>query len=266
LHGGVYIPFINCYSGKEMRNLFLPPDCVRNGHVILTGDSLHYLKNVRRVQRGDTLWAVIGERRYHLVVSSVARDEILCSIESEREVQPSDLVSITVYQGLLKGSKMDRVVARLAELGVRAFVPMITERSVPSASSDSRMERWKRLASEGAKVTGQEHCMTLSHPMTFPETLKNLNKGLNGVIILFCVENFQFHLTSYLQSLHTADGMHLQEHHFHLFFGPEGGFSLQEVEHACGGGGVPVSMGPFVLKSDTAAIVGTGFIRLYYAY
>jgi 16S rRNA (uracil1498-N3)-methyltransferase len=249
-----------------MRNLFLPPDCVRNGYVILAGDALHYLKNVRRVQRGDTLWAVIGKRRYHLVVSSVARDEIRCSIESEREVKPSDLVSITVYQGLLKGSKMDRVVAQLAELGVRAFVPIITERSVPSMSSDNRMDRWKRLASEGAKVTGQEHCMTLFHPMTFPETLKNLNKGINGVIILFCVENFQFHLASYLQSLFTVDGMPLQEHHFHLFFGPEGGFSLQEVEHASVCGCVPVSMGPFVLKSDTAAIVGTGFIRLYYAY
>jgi 16S rRNA (uracil1498-N3)-methyltransferase len=158
---------------------------------------------------------------------------------------------------------MDRVIAGLAELGVCAFVPMITERSVPSASSGNRMERWKRLASEGAKVTGYEHCMTLAHPMTFKETLKNLNKDCNGVIILFCVEHIQFHLISYLQSLCPADGMHLQERQFHLFFGPEGGFSLQEVEHACSCGGVPVSMGPFVLKSDTAAIVGTGFIRLY---
>ena len=251
---------------EHMRNLFLPQDCVRNGHVILQGDTLHYLKNVRRVRRGDSLQAVIGKRRYQLVVSSVSSDEIRCSIESERQVKPSDLPSITVYQGLLKGSKMDRVVARLAELGVYSFVPVITERSVPSTSSGNRMERWKRLASEGAKVTGHEDFMTLSSPLAFSEALKNLNKDLNGVIILFCVENYQFHLTSYLQSLNTAECAGLQDKHFYLFFGPEGGFSVQEVEYACNCGGAPVSMGPFVLKSDTAAIVGTGFIRLYCAY
>ena len=251
---------------EHMRNLFLPQNCVRNGHVIIKGDRLHYLKNVRRVRSGDSLQAVIGKKRYHLLVLSVNSGEIMCRIEGEREAKPSDLPSITVYQGLLKGSKMDRVVARVAELGVHSFVPVITERSVPYNSSSNRIERWNRLAVEGAKVTGNEDCMTLCSPLSFHEVLKNLNKDLNGVIILFCVDFYQFHLLSYLQSLTTSDGVGLQDKHFYLFFGPEGGFSPQEVEYACNCGGAPVSMGPFVLKSDTAAIVGTGFIRLYCAY
>ena len=126
---------------EKMKNLFLPRECVQNGQVILRGDAFHYLKNVRRVKHGDTLWAVVDNRRYHLTVSSVNWDEIRCSIECEREVKTSDLISIKVYQGLLKGSKMDRVVARLAELGVDNFVPVMTERSVPPTSSVNRMVR-----------------------------------------------------------------------------------------------------------------------------
>ena len=250
----------------HMRNLFLPQDCLKDGTVTLLGDTLHYLKNVRRVRTGDSLQAVIGKKRYVLMVLSVSSEEILCSIASEREVESPDLPSITVYQGLLKGSKMDSVVARLAELNVQRFVPLITERSIPSSSSSNRIERWKRLAAEGAKVTGNEDCMILNTPLAYHEVLKNLNKDLNGVIILFCVEQYQVHLLSYLQSLSTSADAGQRHKPFHLFFGPEGGFSLQEVEYACSCGGVPVSMGPFVLKSDTAVIVGTGFVRLYCAY
>jgi 16S rRNA (uracil1498-N3)-methyltransferase len=161
---------------------------------------------------------------------------------------------------------MDSIVSRLAELGVRHFVPMLTERSVPAASSRNRLERWKRLASQGAKITGLEDCMTLSEPLAYREALKNLNKDPNGVIILFCVEQYQFHLLSFVRSLSTSDSEEREQSHFHLFFGPEGGFSLQEIEYATGRGAASVSMGPFVLKSDTAAVVGAGFIRLYFAY
>jgi 16S rRNA (uracil1498-N3)-methyltransferase len=249
-----------------MKNLFLSTDCIRNGTVILSGKHLHYLKNVRRVRTGDLLSAVIGHTRYQLKVLSIARNAITCSIEGDARVRPADLPSISVYQGLLKGRKMDRVIASLAELGVYAFVPLITERSVPSESGPNRIERWRRLASEGAKVSGHESLMDVSLPMTLTEALKGLNKDENGGIIIFCVEDFQFHLASYLQSLLATHVVHMQEWHFHLFFGPEGGFSAHEVEVACGFGCTPVSMGPFVLKSDTAAIVGAGFIRLYCAY
>ena len=249
-----------------MKNLFLTTDCIRNGTVIISGEQLHYLKNVRRVGVGDHLSAVIGHRRYQLKVSSVARNAITCNIEDERSVQPADLASISVYQGLLKGRKMDRVVASLAELGVYAFVPLITERSVPSDSGPNRIERWRRLALEGAKVSGHESLMNVSLPLTLTEALKSLNKDENGVIIIFCVENFQFHLAFYLQSLFSTHAAHMQERQYHLFFGPEGGFSAHEVEVAGGFGGIPLSMGPFVLKSDTAAIVGAGFIRLFCTY
>jgi 16S rRNA (uracil1498-N3)-methyltransferase len=218
------------------------------------------------VKPGDSLTAVIEKRWYSLLVLSVSSEEIRCRIEDARDVRSSDLPGITVYQGLLKGSKMDSIVSRLAELGVQRFVPMLTERSVPVMSSSNRIERWRRLAAQGAKVTGCEDCMTVSDPLTYHETLKNLNKELNRVIILFCVEQYQFHLLSYVRSLHTSDDADSDRNHFHLFFGPEGGFSLQEIEYASQCGAASVSMGSFVLKSDTAAIVGTGFIRLYFAY
>jgi len=242
----------------DVRNLFLPEESLQGCQVIVRGDAFHYLKHVRRIQRGDNLHAVIGERRYDLSVASVDRDRIICEIEKQRAARVEGGVCIRVYQGLLKQRKMDIVVTKLAELGVEALVPLITERTVPPGSSEARVERWRKLVREGAKVSGIERLMSVCPPREMKDALKGLNKGENGVIILFCTEHARGHLKTYLESLPSVTYGCV-----HLFFGPEGGFTEREVAMVTGLGGLPVTMGPLVLRSETAAIVGTGFVRLY---
>jgi 16S rRNA (uracil1498-N3)-methyltransferase len=116
----------------------------------------------------------------------------------------------------------------------------------------------KKLASEGAKVSGTEQLMEIGRAVHLSDVLKGLNKGPNGVIILFCTGNTQYHVRFYLNSLPEAPARR-----FHLFFGPEGGFSEHEVELVKSAGGISVTMGSLVLRSETAAIVGTGFVRLF---
>jgi 16S rRNA (uracil1498-N3)-methyltransferase len=242
-----------------VKNLFLPETCLQGGKVIITGDTLHYLKYVRRVRRGEALHAVIGTRRCELVVSAVERARIVCAVGEERGVRIESAVPIRVYQGLLKQRKMDLVAVKLAELGVEALVPLLTDRTVPPGSGEGRLERWRRLAREGAKVSGTEKLMSVYAPRPLEQVLKGLNKGENGVIILFCTDCTVVHLRTYLEAL-SSGGVAC----FHLFLGPEGGFTEHEAVRVTEKGGLPASMGPLVLRSETAAIVGTGFIRLFY--
>jgi 16S rRNA (uracil1498-N3)-methyltransferase len=243
----------------DVKNLFLPESCVQNGTVIITDDALHYLKNVRRLRKGETFHAVIGTRRCELIVSAVERARIVCAIGEKRGVRTEGAVPIRAYQGLLKQRKMDMVAVKLAELGVEVLVPLLTDRTVPPGSGEGRLERWNRLAREGAKVSGTEELMSVEAPRPLEQVLKGLNKEENGVIILFCTECAAVHLRAYLEAL-SPGGIGC----FHLFFGPEGGFTKHEAELVRESGGVLASMGPLVLRSETAAIVGTGFIRLFY--
>jgi 16S rRNA (uracil1498-N3)-methyltransferase len=244
---------------KEMKNLFLPDTSVQGGKVIIEGDAFHHLKHVRRVRGGEALHAVVGRCRYDLTVSAVERTRIVCSIEAKRGVKADSGVPIRVYQGLLKQRKMDTVAVKLAELGVAELIPVLTERTVPPGSGAGRVERWRKLAREGAKVAGTETPMSVLEPRPLQQVLKSLNKGINGVIILFCTEHATVHLRTYLESL-TTDGIG----DFNLFFGPEGGFTEQEAALVAELKGVCVTMGPLVLRSETAAIVGTGFVRLFH--
>ncbi len=243
-----------------MRNLFLDEDSLHGSEVHVEGENFHYLKNVRRIRTGEGFNAVIGDRRYSLKVSRIDRGRIICTVEALSRLEDQGRVAISVYQGVLKAKKMDFTISKLAELGVRLFCPLLTERTVPYSVSENRQQRWAKLARESSKVSGFEHAMQVIQPRALDEACSSLRSYGEGVIIVFSTEQECIHLKSYLDTCDPS-GSHV----FHLFFGPEGGFSVSEVETVRRAGGIAVSMGTFIMKSETAAIVGSGFIRVYYS-
>jgi 16S rRNA (uracil1498-N3)-methyltransferase len=254
----LYMTETCCEAG--MKNLFLQSDSLQDRKVVIQKENYHYLKNVRRIQKGDLLDAVIDRTCYRLEVSSILDTRIECRILKQRAARNQNAVKISVYQGLLKVRKMDLVIAKLGEMEVNRFQPLITERTIPRDLGENRMHRWVKLAQEGAKITGSESIMRIAGPSRLDEVLKNLKKAENTVIIIFNTEYVQFQLRTYLESLEPKGGLHI-----HLFFGPEGGFSDREMGLAAALNAVPVTMGPSILKSETASIVGTGFIRLFFS-
>jgi 16S rRNA (uracil1498-N3)-methyltransferase len=258
-----------------MKNLFLDSSCLKCGRVIVEGDYCHYLKNVRRIRSGDVVRAIIGGMRYTLRAAGIEQKAVAFDIVEIRKALAEGYVPIRVYQGLLRTSKMDLVVAKLSELTVEELVPLGAERSV-SRAARGRAERWARLAREGAKVTGIERLMRIGEPVGVGEAARLIGEApdaavfqpgpgelrplRSGVSFVFCPGPDSAHVREVL------DGMSRRaDVSFHLFFGPEGGFSTQELGLLREAGAIPVSMGDFVLRSETAAIVGTGFVRLYSA-
>ena len=242
-----------------MKNLFLDSKCLQGSKVVINGDRSHYLKNVRRLQEGSRLETIIGNKRYSLVVSAITKHRIICDIITQRDTQRDGWVPICVYHGLLKSTKMDLVVSKLSELGVAEFFPIKTKRAVPEISTGSeRINRWKRLAAEGAKVSGFEKAMTVHTPVRF-EGLENIVKDEKN-ILLFSTLTRGNHIKKLLENNRCS-----KNNTFHLFFGPEGDFSKDEIQKLLRLNAAPVTMGDFVLKSETASIVATGFIRLYYS-
>jgi 16S rRNA (uracil1498-N3)-methyltransferase len=242
-----------------MKNLFLDSKCLHGNRVIINGDRSHYLKNVRRLREGSRLETIIGTKKYSLVVSAILKSKIICEIVTRRDVQIYEGVPIYVYQGLLKSTKMDLVISRLSELGVSEFFPVKTERAIPGINAGiERINRWKRLAKEGAKVSGFEKTMTVHEPVMF-EKLEHIVRDESN-ILLFSTSTRGDHIKMILENSCFS------EHNgFHLIFGPEGDFSEDEIKMLLHFDVIPVTMGDFVLKSETASIVAAGFIRLFYS-
>ncbi len=242
-----------------MKNIFLDITCLRGNKVYIVGECYHYLKNVRRVRKGSKVEAVIEGEKYSLLVSNIINRNIICDIETKRDIIEEKYINIHVYQGLLKSRKMDFVVSKLSELGVEEFFPVKTERAIPKIDiKKERIDRWKKLALEGAKVSGLERVMKINNPIKFSEVDRIFERKEKKIILLFSTKAHGFHIKRLLDSLDCSKGMI-----YHLFYGPEGGFSDDEVKKIMDYHGIPVTMGNFVLKSETASILGTGFIRLF---
>lgn len=242
-----------------MKNLFLDNDCLQGSKVIIDGDRYHYLKNVRRLREGNRLETIIGDKRYSLVVSAVSKGRIICEIVTQRNTRKGERVSICVYQGLLKSTKMDFVVSKLSELGVAELFPLKAKRAIPEINASGvRIDRWRRLSAEGAKVSGFEKAMAVHAPVRFEELECIIKNEKN--ILLFSTLTKGRHIKDLLDNDCCS-----RNSRFHLFFGPEGDFTKEEFEKILLLNAVPVTMGDFVLKSETASIVATGFVRVYYS-
>lgn len=244
-----------------MRNIVLDPASLIDGRVVVDGALYHYLRNVRRLREGGRIDAVIGNTRYSLVASRILKGSIQFEIEHRRAVHEG-LVRIMVYQGLLKSRKMDLVVSKLGELGAAGFFPMKTRRSVPQINLEGeRLSRWRRLATEGAKVSGFEQVMEVHDPLPAEEAVRILkgraNENDTEAVLLFSTEVSGEPLPHAISNLHVGE-IRL----FHLLFGPEGGFSEDEIALFTGCGARVVTMGDFVMKAETASIVGTGYLRI----
>lgn len=243
------------------KHIFLDTGSKRGNRVYIGGDSFHYLKNVRRARRGTKFEAIIEEHRHQLIVTDITKTKMICDVIEYDSVKEHRGVCVYVYQGMLKSKKMDFVISKLSEIGVKTLFPLKTEHTVPAVDiGEEKMRRWVKIAEEGAKVSGSERVMHVSPPDFFHQVLPLQDKNGRNVILFFSTDDEGVHIRKTLEGIEYRAGLA-----FHLFFGPEGGFSRQEEEYAAAHHALLVSMGDFVLKAETASIVGAGFVSLYYS-
>ncbi len=135
---------------------------------------------------------------------------------------------------------------------------MICDRTVPrDVPGKSRLERWKRLASEGGKSSGILRLMKIEPPEQFLRIVENMDGKEKETAILFTPSSNYPHILDILNAdfLKTFESVN-------LFFGPEGGFTEREIEMFSRIGGNVVNMGSITLRSDTAAIIGAGMVKI----
>jgi 16S rRNA (uracil1498-N3)-methyltransferase len=150
------------------KHIFLDKGSKRGNSVFIGGHAFHYLKNVRRARPGMVFEAIIEDSRHLLRVKDIAKTEMICDIIEYGGVSEHRDVSVHVYQGMLKSKKMDLVISKLSEIGVRTLFPLKTERTVPAINvGEEKMRRWGKIAVEGAKVSGAEKVMYIHTPVFF---------------------------------------------------------------------------------------------------
>jgi len=236
-----------------MHRFFVPPSWLEGERLSLTGPLAHQLGRVLRMRPGDHIvlldnsgWAVEVE------VDQLTPHGVQVHPVNRWQPQTEPRTHLCLYQALTSEKKLDWVLQKGTELGVARFTPVITRRSLlQSDVSEKKLERWQRILTEAAEQSGRARVPELTPPVPLEQALADATGNLS---LIATVEPSARPLRAVLEEQSVVPQQ------VDLFIGPEGGFESGEVELARQQGAQPVSLGPRILRTETAGIVALAAI------
>lgn len=236
-----------------MRRFLVPPDVVARAgpgaEVVLRGGEARHAAVVLRLRAGETVVVFDGAGAERIVeLTAVSPDRVVGRVREARSgtAPPARLILI---QGVPKGSKMDAVIRMGTELGVGEFIPLRSRRAV--GAGGGKVERWRRIAAAAAKQSRRADVPVVHEPAALPDALERMPPGVR-LLVLWEGERSR-PIGAALRDGPPAGPVA-------LLVGPEGGLEADEVALAVSRGGVPVTLGPLVLRTETAGVAAAAMV------
>ena len=230
-----------------MHRFFIPKPFKQEMQII--GRDAHHIIDVLRMVPGDRLQVVaddgisfVGE-----ITAAGTNTVTVAAREILRETHEPD-VRISLLQGLAKGDKMEFIIQKAVEIGVTDIYPVAMSHSVvvlESSKAEKKVERWQKIAEAAAKQSKRDTIPAVHEVLTLDQILQQEKWDL--LLVAYESEN-QMSLKEALQA-------HKEAKNIGVIIGPEGGLSNEEVEAARKQGGIAVSLGRRILRTETAGLV-----------
>lgn len=238
-----------------MHRFLVSPDAVEGRRVSLPGRVCHQIYRVLRLRPGDRVVVLDGTGwEMEVVLTQVGGERALGEVVERRPAGGEPDAQVVLYQSMLKRDNFEWVLQKCTELGVVEFAPVISQRTVMRKVSDvkeGKMRRWRRIIAEAVEQSGRGRVPVLRRPVTFEEAVVRPGAEVDLPLIPWEEERGR--------TMRGAVGGGTPSS-VSVFIGPEGGFTADEIALAEEHGVLPVTLGPRILRAETAAVVATSLI------
>ncbi len=234
--------------------LFVSDRLSNGAKLTLDADQAHYLGRVLRIEAGSTISVFNGnDGEFRATVDSLRKKQAILLVREKIETNLESPFKIHLVQGVSRGERMDFVVQKATELGVKRITPVLTDHGVVRLDpirGEKRRAHWQRVAESACEQCGRVRPPLVDAPIS-------LNKwfGANDV-----ADATQLILTLGANS-RPMTAMDAPPVKLCLLLGPEGGFSESELDDAALAGFEAVSLGPRVLRTETAALTAVAIAQ-----
>lgn len=238
-----------------MHRFFLTSGQIQDNQILFPTDIGHQLRRVLRMQDGDIVQVLDNDGFiYEVIVDLSSGTEVkgLILQKDTADTEPTHL--LTLYVGLTQREKFEWVLQKGTELGVSRFVPFISERSLVQKAdkAEKKNQRWQSILREAAEQSHRGRIPDLEEPCAFPAAVTQAVSSHDLCMIPWEEE----HQSSLGSILTHADAPKT----IALAIGPEGGFSVAEVQFAIKQGFKPVTLGKRILRMETAAMAAAAMV------
>ena len=233
-----------------MHHFFVDKNYIDDEYVTITGTDVNHIKNVLRMKTGEEILVSNGvDKDYYCRIAEISDEEIKAAIINV-DYEGSELdAEFYLFQCLPKGDKMELIVQKSVELGVKEIIPVASKRAIvklDAKKSESKVKRWNAISESAAKQSRRVIIPNVHEVLSFKEAIEYA-KTLDLNIIPY--ENYK-DMTETRQVLDKINhGMKIG-----IFIGPEGGFDESEVAMAMDAGIDRVSLGKRILRTETAGL------------
>lgn len=233
--------------------LFVSSALINDTEIELDGDQARYLSRALRARVGDRLNLFDGNgAEWTAAILQISKNTVTLRIDDSHEAGTESPLKVHLVQGISRGERMDFVVQKATELGVKRITPVLTEYSMvklDGSRAEKRRDHWQRIATSASEQSGRVRLPLIDTPIPLKNWLGDKPQRIDTELILKP------------GAAATLPSLRPPETKICVLVGPEGGFSDSEYEDAEISGFKAVSLGPRVLRTETAAIATLAMLQ-----
>jgi len=231
---------------ERIRRVFVPSTPRPSDRVTLDPDEAHHVTRVLRLKQGDPVALFDGRGgEWDATIDESTKDRVSVAVGAARHGDVEPKIAVVLHQAIVRPEKLEWVLQKGTEVGVASFRLIATERAEAAAPSPARVARYGRILMEACKQSGRRVLPSLE-----PGALKKPGDGVRAIVLTQGQESVP--LASVLAGPRAPEVW--------LAVGPEGGFTPHEVSEMADLGWIRASLGPRVLRTETAGCVAAALV------
>ena len=243
-----------------MHRFFLPPERCRANSLRLDGREAHHALQVLRLKLGERVVVLDGAgAEFFCEVESAAKDALILAVKDQK-IHAENPCPISLFVAVPKGKIIESIIQKAVELGAARIVPLLTERVImhlDGEGAEAKREKWQQVAVEAIKQCGQTWLPQIAAPIA----LKNFLTGQNlpELTLVGSLQTSRRHPREFFSEYRARHGRLPQS--VGVWIGPEGDFTIAEIEAIASTGAQPITLGDLTLRVETATIYCLAFLN-----
>ena len=237
-----------------MPKFFIRNSQIDNNYIKIIGEDVNHIANVLRMKLEDEIQVcdIDTSQNYIVKLSNIQKDEIECEILKKIESEAESPININIFQGIPKSDKMELIIQKSTELGVKQVTPVQMERCISKINGKDekkKIERWQKISEVAAKQSGRDIIPKINNVEKITDICNSINDY--DMIIVPYEKEEHYLLKSAIEELKIFNKKNPS---IGIVIGPEGGFEYAEIELLKQSGAKIVTLGKRILRTETVAL------------
>lgn len=243
-----------------MPKFFIKDNQIIDNIVTIIGEDVNHIANVLRMKIGEEIQVcnVDKAENYNVKLQLIEKQKIDCEIIQRIKSEAESDINLSIFQGIPKSDKMELIIQKSTELGVKEIIPVQMERCVSKISGKDekkKIERWQKISEVAAKQSGRDIIPIIGNVTKIKEVCEQVKKFDILIVPYEKAEDYSFK-----NALDDFKKLNIQKPSIGIVIGPEGGFDSKEIEILKNAGAKIVTLGKRILRTETVALAMSSVI------